>query len=223
LTIASDPGPTAPAPSPSGGRLDNALERTSAASLRGGNRLDLLQNGPDTYDDWLSAIAGARRWVHLDNYIFSDDEVGRRFAEALRHKAAEDVPVRVLYDWFGCLSTPRSFWQGLREAGVEARPVNPLALTTPLGTVRRDHRKLLAVDGEYGSTGGVCIDEGWLARDPQTGLPYRDTAVSVRGPPWPTSSTPSPAFGTSRGIPCPKTSVPGPRASRARATRPPES
>jgi cardiolipin synthase len=87
-----------------------ALERTSAASLHNsGNRLDLLQNGPDTYDDWLSAIAGARRWVHLDNYIFSDDEVGSYFAEALRHKAAEGVPVRVLYDWFGCLSTPRSF------------------------------------------------------------------------------------------------------------------
>jgi tellurite resistance protein TerC len=42
LTNASDPGPMAPAPYPSGGRLDNALERTSAASLRGGNRLNLL-------------------------------------------------------------------------------------------------------------------------------------------------------------------------------------
>jgi hypothetical protein len=80
LTNASDPGPMAPAPSPSGGRLDNALERTSAASLRGGNRLELLHNGPDTYDDWLSAIAGARRWVHLDNYIFSDDWFSPRCA-----------------------------------------------------------------------------------------------------------------------------------------------
>jgi cardiolipin synthase len=48
--------------------------------------------------------------------------------------------------------------------------------------VRRDHRKLLAVDGTYASTGGVCISEGWLVRSPDTGLAYRDTAVSVRGP-----------------------------------------
>ena len=163
-------------------RLDKALERTSRAPLRTGNRLALLQNGPDTYDDWLRAIAGAEKWVHLDNYIFQNDAVGRRFADALKEKAAEGVSVRVLADWFGSWSTPGSFWQEMRGAGVEVRPVNPPSLGAPLQAIRRDHRKLVAVDGEYGSTGGVCIDEGWMARDPDTGLPYRDTAVSVRGP-----------------------------------------
>ena len=52
----------------------------------------------------------------------------------------------------------------------------------PLGAIRRDHRKLLAVDGEYASTGGVCISDGWLVTSPETGLPYRDTAVGIRGP-----------------------------------------
>jgi cardiolipin synthase len=80
------------------GRLDNALARASDAPLREGNRLELLRNGPDTYEDWLAAIAGARRWVHLDNYIFQDDEVGERFANALASKAGEGVKVRVLYD-----------------------------------------------------------------------------------------------------------------------------
>src|ERR671911_32162 len=109
-------------------------------------------------------------------------EVGDRFAKALCEKAAEGVRVRVLYDWFGCLDTPRAFWRRLRSAGVEVRAVNPPLLGTPLGVIRRDHRKLLAIDGTYASTGGVCISEGWLVRSPETGLPYRDTAVSVRGP-----------------------------------------
>ena len=64
-------------------RLDRALARASDAPLREGNHLELLRNGPDTYDDWLTAISGAKRWVHLDNYTFSDDEVGARFAKAL--------------------------------------------------------------------------------------------------------------------------------------------
>ncbi len=182
---ASDHGPLASAESPPaspGGRLDAALERTSAAPLRMGNRLALLENGPDTYDDWLAAIGRAERWVHLDNYIFSDDAVGRRFADALKEKAAEGVTVRVLSDWFGSWSTPQSFWREMRDAGVEVRPVNPPTVGAPLRAIRRDHRKLLAVDGEYASTGGVCIDEGWMVRDPKTGLPYRDEAVSVRGP-----------------------------------------
>jgi cardiolipin synthase len=180
--------PPSPSPTPNGapasrgGRLDRALARASDAPLREGNRLELLVNGPHTYDDWLAAIARARRWIHLDNYIFENDATGKRFAEALSAKAAEGVKVRVLHDWFGCIDVPRLFWQQFREAGVEVRAVNPPTLGVPLGVIRRDHRKLLAVDGEYASTGGVCISDGWLVTSPVTGLPYRDTAVSIHGP-----------------------------------------
>jgi phosphatidylserine/phosphatidylglycerophosphate/cardiolipin synthase-like enzyme len=59
-----------------GGRRDRALARTSDAPLREGNRLALLKNGPNTYDDWLAAIGRARHWVHLENYIFRADKVG---------------------------------------------------------------------------------------------------------------------------------------------------
>ena len=173
---------TAKAPASRGERLDRVLARVSDAPLREGNGITLLKDGPDTYDDWLAEIARAERWVHLENYIFRADEVGDRFAEALCEKAAEGVRVRVLYDWFGCLDTPRAFWRRLRSAGVEVRAANPLTLGAPLGVIRRDHRKLLAIDGEYASTGGVCIADGWLVTSPETGLPYRDTAVSVRGP-----------------------------------------
>ena len=186
MTDARRQGPTASegtdTPDRRRARLDKALARTSDAPLRIGNRLALLQNGPDTYDDWIAAIGRAERWVHLDNYIFQDDAVGRRFADALKEKAREGVPVRVLSDWFGSWSTPRSFWRELRGAGVEVRAVNPPTMGAPLKAIRRDHRKLVAVDGSYASTGGVCIDEGWMVRDPETGLPYRDTAVSVSGP-----------------------------------------
>ena len=165
-----------------GARLEGILGRVSDAPLREGNRLALLKNGPDTYDDWLAAIARAERWIHLDNYIFANDEIGNRFAEALSAKAKEGVRVRVLHDWFGCMDVPRSFWRSMREAGVEVKAVNPPASGPPLGVIRRDHRKLLVVDGEYASTGGVCIADGWMVRSKETGLPYRDTAVSVRGP-----------------------------------------
>jgi cardiolipin synthase len=167
---------------PRGGRLDRALARTSDAPLRKGNHLSLLRNGPNTFDDWLEAISRAEHWVHLDNYIFRADGVGQGFAEALAAKAASGVRVRVLYDWFGCLDVPRSFWGRMRGAGVEVRAVNPPAVGAPFGVIRRDHRKLLAVDGVYASTGGVCIADGWLVTSPETGLPYRDTAVSLRGP-----------------------------------------
>jgi cardiolipin synthase A/B len=201
-----------------GPRLDRALARTSDAPLREGNRLELLKNGPNTYDDWLAAIGRARRWVHLDNYIFENDTTGMRFAEALSAKAAEGVPTRVLHDWFGCMDVPRSFWGGLREAGVEVRAVNPPTLGAPLGVIRRDHRKLLAVDGEYASTGGVCISDGWLVRSPETGLPYRDTAVSFFGPAVADVELAFAGVWDRTGEPCRLRSVHTPRASRPQAS-----
>jgi hypothetical protein len=44
-----------------GARLEGILGRVSDAPLRDGNSIALLKNGPDTYDDWLAAIARAQR------------------------------------------------------------------------------------------------------------------------------------------------------------------
>jgi cardiolipin synthase A/B len=168
-----------------GGRFRRAMWRTSDAPLRHGNEIGLLKNGPAAYEDWLLAIGGARRWVHLENYIFADDSVGRRFAHALSQKAGEGVPVRVLYDWFGCTDVwvSNTFWRKLRSAGVEVRVANPPSLYRGARRfVARDHRKLLGVDGLYASVGGICIADGWLERSSETGLIYRDTAANLRGP-----------------------------------------
>ena len=162
--------------------LDRALERITQAPLRAGNQVRLLQNGVETYDDWLAAIARARRWVHLENYIFRADTTGRRFADALVERARAGVAVRVLVDWYGSWDTPAWFWRELRCGGVDVRFVTPLRLSSPFTVVHRDHRKVLLIDGRYGAAGGVCIADQWLAREPQTGLPYRDTAMRVEGP-----------------------------------------
>jgi cardiolipin synthase A/B len=164
------------------GRLGRALTRVSGAPLRRGNGLVLLHDGPATYEDWLAAIGRARRWVHLENYIFKADDIGQRFAAALAERAAAGVQVRVIYDWFGSLDVPNAFWRQMRRAGVDVRCVNPWWDGAPLDIFQRDHRKLVAVDGDYASIGGVCIADAWLATSPVTGLPYRDTAVRVTGP-----------------------------------------
>ena len=172
----------APTLSREGERIDRALARAGGATLRRDNELTLLRDGPATYDDWLAAIGQAERWVHLENYIFRADRIGRRFAETLADRAAAGVRVRVVYDWYGSLDTPPAFWRRLRAAGVDVRAANPLIDPTPLDVFQRDHRKLLAVDGAYASVGGVGIADAWLERAQDTGLPYRDTSVRILGP-----------------------------------------
>jgi cardiolipin synthase len=162
--------------------VERVFKRVSDAPLREGNRLSLLKNGPQTYNEWLEEIGRAKKWIHLENYIFKADRVGRRFAEALKEKVAEGVSVRAIYDWYGSKATPGSLWRELRAAGVDVRVFNRFSLSAPLEAFLRDHRKTLAVDGEYGSVGGVCIADQWVEVSPETGLYYRDTAVGFRGP-----------------------------------------
>ena len=66
------------------------------AELREGNSLVLLRNGYATFADWLRASRGAERWIHLENYIFFDGEIGRAFADALAERVEAGVTVRVL-------------------------------------------------------------------------------------------------------------------------------
>ncbi|MGV8744090.1 phospholipase D-like domain-containing protein, partial [Pseudomonas aeruginosa] len=58
-------------------------QAVSGAPLVAGNRVKLLADGPSTYRAMLQSIAQARRYVHMETYIFDDDAEGARFAEAL--------------------------------------------------------------------------------------------------------------------------------------------
>jgi cardiolipin synthase len=162
------------------------LWRSAAADVSCGNRVTLLRDGKATFDAMLAAIAGARETVCLEGYIFRDDEVGQRFARALTDAAARGVRVRLLVDWFGKFPTPRSFFNAMRERGVDVRIFNPIGFRAWLGLVPRDHRKVLVVEGETpsasGVTGGIGIGIEW-----KTGIwkprrsPWRDTAVLIEG------------------------------------------
>jgi cardiolipin synthase len=161
---------------------ERAMVRSSDAGQIRGNSARLLVDGTQAFPAWLQAIAGAERWIHLENYILRDDATGRLFRDALADKARAGVPVRVLYDWVGCWATPRSFWRPLQQAGAEVRAFAPPSFTDPLHFLRRDHRKVVAVDGVYASVAGMCIGDEWAGIPSQGIAAWRDTGVEFRGP-----------------------------------------
>jgi cardiolipin synthase len=162
---------------------EQAFSRAAGAPLVAGNAVRLLRDAGENYPAWLSAIRGARTSVLFENYILADDEVGRTFVAALRAKVGEGVTVRVLYDWLGSLGERTGrLLAPLAQAGAEVRCFNPPRIDSPLGWLRRDHRKSLVIDAEVGFVTGLCVAKRW-AGDPARGrAPWRDTGVEVRGP-----------------------------------------
>jgi len=183
------------ASAPYTGIFDRHLAREEALTgspLTAGNDARLLQDGPATYAAMLEAIAGARDHVNLETYILEDDEVGRRFADALLERQAAGVQVNLLRDSAGTFDTPAAFFQRLVERGVrvlEFNPVNPLQARREWLWNRRDHRKLLIVDGRVAFLGGINISSvysGGSSAKKQAGgdaaRPWRDTDLRLEGP-----------------------------------------
>jgi cardiolipin synthase len=140
-----------------------------------------LRDGPEAFASMLDAIDRATEWVCFENYIIRDDVTGQRFADHLKAAAQRGVEVRVLYDYLGSFSTPRSYWKDLRQAGVEVLGFNRVNPFRPLRSVRRNHCKFVVADGVRAVVGGLCIGDEWTGH-PDRGIePWRDTAALVEG------------------------------------------
>ncbi len=135
-------------------------EEIAGRPLTVGNAAAVLRDGPSSYQAMFDAIERARDHVNIEFYIIEDDDVGRRFSEALLRKSAEGVAVNLMYDSVGSNNAPAAFFERLREGGVnvlEYNPVNPLKARGAWRVNNRDHRKLVIADGHVAFTGGINI------------------------------------------------------------------
>lgn len=134
-----------------------------------------------TEDAWTVMLEDCEQAVtsiDLEQYIFLDDAIGRKFIDLFARKAKEGVRVRVLVDSAGSFSVFTSkFAKELRAKGIEFLFFNPFP-TARLGHFfswfLRDHRKMLIVDDRIAHTGGVCVDQKMTS--------WRDTLFRVEGP-----------------------------------------
>jgi cardiolipin synthase len=159
-----------------------AIERTASARAIAGNTLQHHADSPAAIDAMIALVAGAKEWVHFENYIIRDDRTGLRVAAALSERARAGVRVRVLYDALGSFGTGHGYWRGLRRAGGEVRAFHPIFSGHPFDIFMRDHRKLVVADGIRAMLGGLCIGDEWAGDPSQGRQPWRDTMVTVCGP-----------------------------------------
>ena len=152
------------------------------AEFIAGNRLTLLNSGAEFFPALLAAIEGAQRDVHLESYIFADDDTGRSVASALIAAARRGIAVRLLVDGIGSPDFSRTLRPALVDAGVMAVVYRPDLARFSLRRhrLRRLHRKLAVIDGGTAFVGGINIVDDL---DPQAQLPPRyDYAVRIEGP-----------------------------------------
>ncbi|MDR2311130.1 MAG: cardiolipin synthase [Brucellaceae bacterium] len=161
-------------------RLGDVVSR---CNLTSGNSIEVLQSGDIAYAAMLEAIGQAKRSILLETYIFDNDEIGKKFADALGKAVIRGVEVRVLVDAVGARYSTPSIVGLLRSKTVRAEVFNGqliMGLRLPYANLRT-HRKILIIDGEIAFTGGMNIRAGFTKEFAQDHA-AQDTHFRLTGP-----------------------------------------
>lgn len=163
-------------------RLSRAVLPANRCDFISGNRVTLLHNGEDYFPALEAALDRAQHTIYLETYIYENDAVGQRIAEALERAVARGVTVYVLLDGYGSKDLPQDMLDRLQMRGVKTliyrREISPW--TFQRKRLRRMHRKVVVVDRQIAFVGGINIIAD---TKPTDDLPPRfDYAVAVEGP-----------------------------------------
>jgi cardiolipin synthase len=152
-----------------------------------GNAVKFLRDGREAFPAMLEAIREAKRQVLLEMYWFDSDRIGRRFAAALAQARERGVEVALIYDAIGSITADRGMFAELEQRGVQVLEYNPVAPWRRAFKLsfnrlsRRDHRKVLVIDGNVGFIGGINIADQWLPVEDDGGG-WRDDMMRIAGP-----------------------------------------
>lgn len=147
-----------------------------------GNQLKPLIDGHATFDAILGEIAKAKEYVLAQFFIIEQDDIGRRFADALIERANAGVEVYLLYDDIGCQWLPANYINRLEANGVVVSSFNMReGLLHRLQINFRNHRKIVVVDGRVALTGGLNVGDEYITGGKHFTC-WRDTHLRVIGP-----------------------------------------
>jgi cardiolipin synthase len=146
------------------------------------NRVKLLLNGEEKFPELMKCLQAAKHHIHIEYYIFEQDEIGTAIIETLIVKAEEGVQVRFIYDDFGSPSLKKRIVKKMQAAGIEVYPFSKVIFYLLANRINyRNHRKIVVIDGQTGFVGGINISDRYI-NNKKNKLYWRDTHVRIDGP-----------------------------------------
>ena len=159
------------------------LLRDNKSPLTANNDVKLLINGELKFPEVIEAIEAAKDHIHVEYYIYDDDETGAQVGEALIKKAKEGVVVRFMYDAFGSMSLRRKMIKQLKDAGIKIYPFYRILFIAFANRLNyRNHRKIIVVDGRVAFVGGINVADRYVNSHKKQKLFWRDTHLRIEGP-----------------------------------------
>lgn len=148
------------------------------AFLTRNNKVTILINGEQKFEHLFQDLKQAQNHIHLEYYIFEEDEIGSQLADILIEQAESGVAVRFVYDDVGSKLSP-NLKRRFKEAGVRAFAIMPVYFPKFSKANYRDHRKIAVIDGKIGYVGGINIADRYVNKPGRKH--WRDTHLKMEG------------------------------------------
>lgn len=143
------------------------------------SEVKLLFNGENKFAELVKCLESAQNHIHIEYYIFDNDEIGGRIANILAKKALEGVKVRFIYDDVGTSHLHKSFKKLFDDAGVEHHPFMPVYIPKLSRANYRDHRKIVVIDGKCAFVGGINVADRYINKGGT--IKWRDVHLKIEG------------------------------------------
>ena len=143
------------------------------------NRVRLIKGGASFFAALREQIEKAQQTIHLQTYIFHNDQTGTEIAHLLMAAAQRGVAVYLMADGYASRSLPKEFIRTLEDAGVHFRFFEPVFRSEHFYFGRRLHHKVVVFDNRYGLVSGSNIADRYndLPNQPA----WYDMALLVEG------------------------------------------
>jgi len=157
-------------------RLSDTMSREDGLGVVTADRAEIFPTGQEKFSRLKADLVAAQRFIHVQYFIWEDDELTDALTEILKERAQAGVQVRFLYDYLGSKAWDKKKLEALVPLGVKvAKDVASLAHLN-----YRDHRKIVVIDGEIGYTGGYNVGQEYVDGGERFAR-WRDTHVRVTG------------------------------------------
>jgi cardiolipin synthase len=162
-------------------KMMRVLFKSDYSILTDNNHVDIYIDGNEKMDQLVKDIYAAKDSVHVQYYIFTDDEVGMRVVEALIDRANAGLEVKLMTDAVGSRLLRKKSIKRMEEAGVQFESFfsrSPFFIFN-FRLNWRNHRKIVVIDGVVGYVGGFNVAKEYIGKGP---LGYwRDTHFRLTG------------------------------------------
>ena len=144
-----------------------------------GNVVTLLQSGVEFFSELERMILSANHFIHIQIYIFDDDEIGMHIINLLKKKAAQGVKIFIVVDGYGSEKISKRNIEEMKKVGIKFKVFSPVQKILKFQIGRRLHHKIILVDGKSALIGGINISNRYNGSLDE--IAWLDFAVKVEG------------------------------------------